>query len=441
MDKNYENMGIYDLRNYARVMGVHSPTTLKRAELIERINEIINGKTPDAKKTNKGRPPRHKAGNEFVLDFVLPDNIFENQKESRYSNIFSDKEKTSLKYIFSESNSISPDNILFKGFLKYQNEDYGFACLKGYLTKYYKENAVVLSELSNRYELKDGDYITGVAKFIPEKNVLLATEINYINDVEVNAQTNRLNYESIMPQYPLTKLVLKGNDDFELINNLFPLGKGSRVCLNVENESNKIDNIKSLLNSFSGLNNLRTVLISIDDSPEDIGSIIMNCPDIEVCMLSPNQSREEFFEQVENYINNCKNRLEFKQDIAVVFYNASKFIDCYSQHLIISQNLPENNANILATNKLKDIFNLSRSLDFGSLTMVLYDAPKTLVDYSNCYLHFNNDHYNETNIYLDISSSYIKNSDKILSKSEYEKREQLINNFDEASAKDILNNF
>ncbi|HAJ77806.1 MAG TPA: hypothetical protein DCO89_01905 [Clostridiales bacterium] len=438
MEKNYENMGIYDLRNYARVMGVHSPTTLKRAELIEKINEIINGKTPDAKKTNKGRPPRHKAGSEFVLDFVLPNKLFENQSEGRYANFLSDNERTILKNILSESNSVSNDNILFKGYFKAQNENYGFACFKGYLTKYYKENTIILSELFNKYCLKDGDYLVGVAKYIPEKNILLATEINYINDTSVSNEIARLNYESIMPKYPTTKLLFSNNYDFEIASKFFPMAKGSRVCINMANEFKKLEYVKCLLNSFAKLNNLRTILVSIDDSPEDIGSIIMNCPDIEVCMLSANQTREQFFEAVENYISNCKNRLEFKQDVAVVFYSANKFISSYAQSLIISQNLSENTADILAINKVKDIFNLSRGLNFGSLTMVVFDAPKNVVECANCYLQLNNLPYENTQVYLDFNSSFTKNADKILSEAEYKRRQELLNDFDVSKVKDIL---
>lgn len=54
---NYKNLCIYELRKLAREIGVKSPTSLKRAELIEKINAIETGKElPFIKKTNKGRP-------------------------------------------------------------------------------------------------------------------------------------------------------------------------------------------------------------------------------------------------------------------------------------------------------------------------------------------------------------------------------------------------
>ena len=54
MDRDYEKMGIYDLRNYARLIGVKAPTTLTRDVLIEKIDEIIEGKAPKQNITKKG---------------------------------------------------------------------------------------------------------------------------------------------------------------------------------------------------------------------------------------------------------------------------------------------------------------------------------------------------------------------------------------------------
>ena len=441
MEKDYEQMGIYDLRNYARAIGVHSPTTLKRAELISKINEIINGKEPDPKKTNKGRPPRHKANGEYILDFILPKNLFNDSAEFRYKTIINEKDKSSLRNILSESADLATENILFKGFYTQQTADFGLACLKGYITKYAKENAVILSELSNKYSLKNGDYVVGVAKYVGEKNILLATEINYLNDISVNENMNRLVFDEIMPSYPTQKLKLTGLDDLDLISKICPIAKGARVAINLENNCNKVNYVKHLLNSLSNQNDLRTMLVSIDDSPEDIGSLMYNCKDVEICTLSSIQTREEFFEKVFTYLNNCINRLELKQDIAIVFYNANKFIEAYAQNLIVSQNLTDNTAKIMAMNKLKDIFNLCRCLDFGSLTIVMIDLPNVMQDSANCLINFNALPYQKTNTYLNIKNSVTKNSDKILSDEQFKKALNFVNEFDENDAQEQIKKF
>ena len=51
------NMGIFDLRNLARDVGVLSPTTCKKEELIEKILQILSGeKEPQVPKNRQGRP-------------------------------------------------------------------------------------------------------------------------------------------------------------------------------------------------------------------------------------------------------------------------------------------------------------------------------------------------------------------------------------------------
>lgn len=56
---NYNQLGIYELRNVAREIGVKRPTTFKKADLIEQIEQIETGELkPYVKKTKQGRPAK-----------------------------------------------------------------------------------------------------------------------------------------------------------------------------------------------------------------------------------------------------------------------------------------------------------------------------------------------------------------------------------------------
>ena len=440
MSKDFENMGIYDLRNYARSMGVHSPTTLKRDELIFKINEIINGKQPEPKTTNKGRPPIHKNSDDFALDLILPDNLFQKSDDLKYKPFSNVEKKSTFQNILSEGQSSATDNILFKGFYKKSNNNYGFALLKGYATDYYKENTVILNSLATSYDLHDGDYIIGVARYVAEKEIMLATEINYINDISVSELSQRDIFENILPTYPNSVLELVGSLDFELINRVSPIAKGSRAIINF-NCKNKVEYAKDLLNSFSQTNNLRTLLISIDDNPEDIGYITYNCPDVEVCTLTGRQTRQEYFEKVFMYISNCINRLEFGQEVSIVFYNASKFLKAYRDNLIISKNLTESAAEIMASNKIVDIFNLSRCKENSSLTVTLIDTNSKFLDIENCVINFNENCYKNTSIYYDIKSSLAMYLEKLLSVEKVKKARDFVHSFNELNAENEIKNF
>ena len=61
METGLDALGIYELREYARRLGVKSPTTKVRAQLIKEIYLISKGKKLEGdieKQTSKGRPPK-----------------------------------------------------------------------------------------------------------------------------------------------------------------------------------------------------------------------------------------------------------------------------------------------------------------------------------------------------------------------------------------------
>jgi hypothetical protein len=56
--KNLDKLGIYDLRNYARGIGVKSPTSKRKSKIISEIEEILKGEK-QAQKSSRGRRPKH----------------------------------------------------------------------------------------------------------------------------------------------------------------------------------------------------------------------------------------------------------------------------------------------------------------------------------------------------------------------------------------------
>ena len=59
LDQNLDDMSIFALREFARRVGVASPTSKKKEQLIAEILEIREGKRQPALNTQKhGRPPK-----------------------------------------------------------------------------------------------------------------------------------------------------------------------------------------------------------------------------------------------------------------------------------------------------------------------------------------------------------------------------------------------
>ena len=57
--KDLESKTVHDVRKLARELGVRSPSTLNKGEVIKRINQINNGER-EPYFSNKGRKPRSK---------------------------------------------------------------------------------------------------------------------------------------------------------------------------------------------------------------------------------------------------------------------------------------------------------------------------------------------------------------------------------------------
>src|SRR5574344_511611 len=236
---NFEKMGIYDLRNYARLIGVQSPTTKNRAELIEKITDIINGKSPDEKKTNKGRPPLHTKKDDYILEMILPKDLFpENNDDARFKQFGFDTKKSIYQNVLCEKkDSRATDNILFKGYFDGCSDSYGICYFSGYLSNYSKENTIILKELWDKYKLKTGDFIVGVASIVSSKNIMLATDITSINGIDAKNNIERIKFEEVRPEYPHIPFNFYKKDefiDFKIIDKLFPICKGSRTIINCD---------------------------------------------------------------------------------------------------------------------------------------------------------------------------------------------------------------
>lgn len=425
---DFENMGIYDLRNYARNIGVLSPTKFKRDELIEKITAIIHGQKPEQKKTNKGRPPKHKINEQAKLDYILPDNLFSNAdpRYQQYQNHSMFKIGTSD--LLCESNNTATSNILFDGYYKPYDINYGFVLKKGYLSDYYKENVIILNDLANKYNLKEGDYLTGASCYVKNKNLMLATSVISINNKSTqNTNFERFNFNQSKINLPSKKidLIYKGFIDFDIIDKICPIAKGSRVLINFENKDQTRETMINFLNCLSEKNQIKTFLFTIDDMPEEIYHIAENCPEIQLVHYSFGMERQNFIDMANLVVQHCQRLVEEKNDVAIVFYNAQNFKNNISSNAMITSDLTENSANVYANNKLKDLFCTARDFETGSLTTIFVNLQENiLLDVCNTNIKFNKEVLPETDISVDAISSFSRNLKQIVTNDDYKLIEQ-----------------
>ena len=107
-------LNIHELRDIARQIGVQSPTTKKKEELVSQTLQIVYGEMPRSiAKTGAGRPVRNKTKpsrivydlqNQYKSGMVVEDNIFTSKYIENPENIFISSMLSSLR-VFSMSMS------------------------------------------------------------------------------------------------------------------------------------------------------------------------------------------------------------------------------------------------------------------------------------------------------------------------------------------------
>ena len=178
------NMGIFDLRNLARDLGVLSPTTCKKDELIEKILQILSGeKQPEVPKNRQGRPP--KARNPYLYqgptkysDVIDSNNLrdydFSSPQEENYAELNDSYQSAPFKY---------DEKFDFRdgeGYLKQIGENF-YLFQNGRVANI--ENAIIVpAELVYQNNLKDSDYIKCVYKNSINYNARIATKIKNLSD-------------------------------------------------------------------------------------------------------------------------------------------------------------------------------------------------------------------------------------------------------------------
>ncbi len=186
-----EKLSIHELRDVARNIGVHLPTTFKRDDLAEEILAIYNGeKQPYERKTKQGRPPKIQRGiNNSSL--LLPDEAIDYKK-------FPFKMP---EFLFN-ANRLVYENVEFQPFVGYL---YNYGNYGVILTKDAKIYAT--TQQINEFKLQSGDEICGEFVIVADERKVVQN-INKINGVEAKIYKPK-NIEKIAPN---VKLKVRNNN-------------------------------------------------------------------------------------------------------------------------------------------------------------------------------------------------------------------------------------
>ena len=195
--KQLENLSIFELRDFARKIGVFNPTVLKKKDLITAIQDVQSGRVkPHVSKTKQGRPPKEIGR---LVSIFVPDEIMSipTMQEKQY-----EPKEVSSKFYCNMEKPEGGDAILYKGYFELLSNEDGLLRKKIDSSEKANDRCFVRNKTIAEYNIKPGDEIVCNAYFISEDRPLLCDVVLSINNISTDQFViDRPDFENLSYSY------------------------------------------------------------------------------------------------------------------------------------------------------------------------------------------------------------------------------------------------
>ena len=377
-----ENLGIFELRELAREIGVHLPTTLRKGDLIAKIREIAKGEAePFVPTSRKGRPPKsYSGGIRNVTDTASNDIVFDYRNWGKFDGEYS-LTMRDVAYQMSDNDSLEFDESHYgitcgvTGIVFVDKQGFG-RLHEGNLSEIgMRKIAKVSRACIEKFNLKNGDIISGKIGESLRDGAFCLFDVSTVNGEFVRAI--RPDFTSFRAM-PVTEQ-LKFSDNYLAFTDLLcPIGKGQRVFVQSKDSSSNAHFLYKLADNLSRL--MPTIYMVLDEQPENV--LITNNKNLEFVLCPFDLEKEKQLYILELAVESAKRYAEQGDDVSIVIEDINIVRVLYSRYYGTTG---ESDANI-AENTIQTIRQLlatGRNLDnSGSITFVVGMANNQDVDTS-----------------------------------------------------------
>ena len=308
-----EKLGIYQLRIYARQVGVKLATTLKKADLIDSIMNVLNGnQEPYVKPTKKGRPAK-----EFIAQIGV--------QQSQGCSMSSPSDY-GLNTLF------NPDFAFDKMDRSKQFKTSGvldvFANGSGVIVPRDGKRlyAFVGAKMISEYKLKKGDLIEGNVCEINGETILVLADIDKINGFNSLDTPERLeNFEKISKS---ANLEFKGDSKLVKIFDLMDLKikQGDKVLIASEDRKMVIVSIFNFIDIISNVKDTKVVVLGVSIT-DDFVSMCNQYKNVKCIGAMLGDDVVTQLKMLDLGIQHVKNLVEYKdQNVLCVLLNVDNVI-------------------------------------------------------------------------------------------------------------------
>ena len=318
IDKNtLSNMGIFELREFARSVGVDSPTVYKKDVLIDKIAAILEGDVAPKPRSRRGRPPKPliTADLTYINTPVVP------------------IDKPAATVLSDSASSEYEDFEEREGILEIHNDGYGFIRVDNYEPS--DKDAYISNQLIKKYRLRKGDMIKGQVRKIREDKQIAVFNILSINGVRPEDTLKRVNFDDLVPIYPNERFKLElPNSRYDIairsIDLIAPIGKGQRAMIVSPPKAGKTTLLKKIATSIAANHpEAHLMVLLIDERPEEVTDMQRSTKG-EVIYSTFDESPEHHTRAAELVLARAKRLVEMNKDVVILLDSLTRLARAYN---------------------------------------------------------------------------------------------------------------
>lgn len=399
-----EAMKLQELRVMGKEMGVDSPTTYPKRELVLKIMEkngilVDQGDLPDPPKRRGGRPKKDRGAETapFVLadqsgqeeDLAVPAEIPDDHQEKEETPA----EAPAPRPVFQPRSGIKPaqgiagvkpavSQILSEGdcgecegILEITADGYGFLRSENYLPG--AHDVYVAINQIRKFELKTGDKVTGITRPHREGEKYRALlYITKINDQLPENAIGRRAFDDMTPIFPNKRYTMEcpsAAQDLALriIDLIAPVGKGQRALIVAPPKAGKTILLKKLANSISvNYPEAELLVLLIDERPEEVTDMQRSISG-EVIYSTFDELPEHHTRVSEMVFERAQRLVEQGRDVVILMDSITRLARAYNLVIPPTGRTLSGGLDPGALHKPKRFFGAARNIEEGgSLTII-----------------------------------------------------------------------
>ncbi len=342
MREKYESLPLATLKDLAKARGLKGISTMKKAELVERMLEEDEKEKQAAKEAVKEMSAN--TGDKEIHDIDRLDS-----------------------------------GVTACGILEVLPDGYGFIRSDNYLPG--ESDVYVSPSQIRKFNLKTGDILEGHTRIKTQQEkfsaLLYLTKINSIDPMKAMRRTN---FEDMTPIFPDERLRMecgKTSTAMRIVDLLSPIGKGQRGMIVSPPKAGKTTLLKQVALSVRRNNpEIHLLILLIDERPEEVTDIkeTIEGENVEVIYSTFDELPEHHKRVSEMVIERAKRLVEHKKDVMILLDSITRLARAYNLTVPPSGRTLSGGLDPAALHMPKRFFGAARNMRGGGSLTILATA-------------------------------------------------------------------